>query len=93
MTDQMSTPTGSNSDFSFSPAASSHQPLGYGSAMEGFDKADDFGSGNPDPFWTEDLFASDNEVIAEEQADLGKMGVEGDVGAAGEDDIHQWREG
>lgn len=93
MTDQTSTPTGSNSDFTFSPAASSHQPLGYGSAIQGFDKADDFGSGNPDPFWTEDLFTSDNEVIAEEQADLGKMGVGGDVGPAGEHDIYQWREG
>ncbi|GHJ85561.1 hypothetical protein NliqN6_1963 [Naganishia liquefaciens] len=93
MTDQASTPTGSNSDFSFSPTAPSIQPRGYGSAMDGFDKADDFASGGPDPFWTEDLFASDNELIAEEQADLGKMGEGGDVGSMAEPNIHHWREG
>jgi hypothetical protein len=91
--DQTPTPTGTNETFSFSPTAPASQPLDYGAAMDGFDKADDFAGGNPDPFWTEDLFASDNEVIAEEQADLGKMGMGGDIGNAEDQDIYQWREG
>lgn len=91
--DQTPTPTGANETFTFSPTAPPSQPLDYGSAMDGFDKADDFVGGNPDPFWTEDLFASDNEVIAEEEADLGKMGAGGDMGDVEEQDIYQWREG
>ncbi|KAJ9109138.1 hypothetical protein QFC21_000466 [Naganishia friedmannii] len=98
MMDQTPTPTGTNDLFSFSPEMPSSQPLSIaaaggadGGAMDDFDASIDGAAGNPDPFWTEDLFTPETQVIEEGQADLGKMGKEQD--AAGQPNIYQWREG
>jgi hypothetical protein len=92
MMDQTPTPTGSSDTFSFSPNAPNaplSQPLNFDSAADDFGFKDDAVMDNPDPFWTEDLFTNEAEVIAEEETDLGKMGEGGDVMP----DIYQWREG
>lgn len=98
MLDQTPTPTGTNDLFSFSPQMPSSQPLinpatdgAAGGAMDDFDASVDGIAGNPDPFWTEDLFTPETQVIEEGQADLGKMGKEQD--APGQPNIYQWREG
>jgi hypothetical protein len=96
--DQTPTPTGTNDLFSFSPEMPSSQPLSLaaaggadGGAMDDFDASVDGAAGNPDPFWTEDLFTPESQVIEQGQADLGKMGTEQDVPS--QPDIYQWREG
>lgn len=92
MMDETPTPTGSSDTFSFSPNAPNpplSQPLNFDSAADDFDFKNDAVMVNPDPFWTEDLFTNEAEVIAEEETDLGQMGKGGDVMP----DIYQWREG